>query len=95
MSRTKPVDVICQHLTDGTVIPMRIRVVDEEGERRVFNISAYKDLSGQGARTMPDGIYVSNDIMVFECHIVIQDQRKSLYLYYFPAKMQWAISIIS
>ena len=52
----KRVDVICQHSRDGEVIPLRIRVCDEEGELHAYTIKGYKDLSGRGAYTTRDGI---------------------------------------
>ena len=37
-------DVICQHKTDGTIIPLKIRITDEDGEYQVYNIKSYKDV---------------------------------------------------
>ena len=41
-SNRTAVDVICRHSTDGTLIPMRIRVKDVEGEYHIYNIKEYK-----------------------------------------------------
>lgn len=30
--KSKAIDVICQHSKDGTIIPLRIRFVDDNGE---------------------------------------------------------------
>ena len=43
MQRAVPVDVICQHSRDGSLIPIRVRVVDEEGEFQSYTIKGYKD----------------------------------------------------
>ena len=47
-------DVICQHKTDGTIIPLKIRITDEAGEYQVYNIKSYKDVSNRTAYTMPN-----------------------------------------
>lgn len=38
MGQNQFVDVICQHKTDGTIIPLRIRVKDEDGIYQEFNL---------------------------------------------------------
>ena len=45
-------DVICQHKTDGTIIPLKIRITDEDGEYQVYNIKSYKDVSNRTAYTL-------------------------------------------
>ena len=37
-------DVICQHKIDGRIIPIKIRILDEDGEYQVYNIRSYKDV---------------------------------------------------
>ena len=44
----QPVDVICQQNRDGTMIPLRVRLTDEEGATQTYTIKEYKDLSHQG-----------------------------------------------
>lgn len=91
MKRTK-IDVICQHSADGTIIPLRIRFPDENGERQTFNIQGYRDLSHQGARTMPDGVYVSNETLIFECKIIVHNQQRIINLYYEPRSLKWEMT---
>jgi len=45
-------DVICQHKTDGTIIPLKIRIADEDGEYQIFNIKSYKVLSDHKEHTL-------------------------------------------
>ena len=94
MSRKiEKIDVICQHSCDGSVIPLRVRVTDEEGERHIFTIKEYKNLSGDGAYTTPDGVYVTNDIMVFDCTITVFEAKKQIRLYYEVSKSRWAMVV--
>ena len=88
----KPVDVICQHSRDGTIIPLRVRIQDEEGEYQAYTIKGYKDLSHSGARTMPDGVYVADDSLIFECRITVFDRIKVIRLYYRPSDTVWRMT---
>ena len=37
----KPIDVICQLSRDGKITPMKIRVIDEDGEYQEYKIKGY------------------------------------------------------
>ena len=82
METLRPVDVICQHSADGKVIPLQIRLTDEDGFKQTYRIKDYRDRSNQGAHQMPDGVFVHDGIMVFECHIVVFDRLRLIRLYY-------------
>ncbi|MCR4643691.1 MAG: hypothetical protein K5697_16900 [Lachnospiraceae bacterium] len=88
----KAVEVICQHGKDGEIVPMRIRLTDEDGLKQAFRIKEYRDLSHLGTRTMPDGVYVTDKILVYECRILVFDRLRMVRLYYDPAAMIWKMS---
>ena len=88
----RKVDVICQHSSDGTVIPLRIRLMDDDGEMQIYNIQEYKDISHKGCYTTPDGIYVTKPDFVFECKIVVIDTVKRISLYYCPSSAVWTMT---
>ena len=92
LERIKPVDVICQHSTDGTIVPLRIRLTDEDGMKQTYTIKGYRDLSHQGTRMMPDGVYVSNNTLIYECRIVVFDRFRVIRLYYEPGKTIWKMT---
>ena len=50
------IDVICQHTKDRRIIPMRIRLTDEDGVIQTYNIKSYKDVTTHGSYVMPNGI---------------------------------------
>ena len=85
------VDVISIHYKDGQIVPLRIRVEDEDGEEHTYSIKDYKDLSGRGAYTTSDGIYVTDRILHFECRIVVLGQIRRLRLYYHRNTEIWTI----
>ena len=64
-SDLQPVDVICQHSRDGKITPMKIRIIDEDGVFQEYKIKGYRDLTGHGARTLPDGVYVNSFVCLF------------------------------
>ena len=85
------VDVICQHSRTGEVIPLRLRVCDEEGELHAYTIKSYKDLTGRGAYTTKDGIYVTDRMRVYECHIQVLGRIRTVRLYYDHVRNLWAM----
>lgn len=84
-----PVDVICQHTKDGALIPMRLRMRDEEGVYQIYNIKEYKDVSHRGTRTLPDGVFITNNTFAFECRILVFGVKKLIRLYYDPHSTVW------
>ncbi len=84
-----PVDLICAHLRDGSISPIRIRVIDEDGQRQTYSIKEYRELSHQGARIMPDGVYVTNNTLIFECKIEVFGNSKTIRLYNTPPSLDW------
>ena len=88
----KVIDVICQHSRDGTVIPLRVRIVDDDGEVQTYTIKGYKDVSHQGTRTMPDGMYVTDKTFVYECNIMAFGRRRMIRLYYEPSGTVWKMT---
>ena len=75
-------DVICQHKIDGSIIPLKIRITDEDGEYQVYNIKSYKDVSNRTAYTMPNGTSVTpaNHLWKFECKISVFNTLKRIQL---------------
>ena len=62
------IDLICQHCTDGRIIPIRFRVCDEDGEQREFNIKSYREKSEYG-------------LISFECNIVVHNRSKRVVIF--------------
>lgn len=88
----RKVDVICQHSRDGTMIPIKVRFVDEDGEYQTYRIKGYRDLSHQGTREMPDGVFVSNRTFIYECSIMAFGRKRMIRLYYEPSGTVWKMT---
>ncbi len=86
-----PLDVICQHSRDGTVIPLKIRLQDEEGQFQTFRIRGYRRMAPKGAYAASGGVYVTNEIQIFECRILVFGQERVVRLYYDAGKGSWRI----
>ena len=85
-------DVICQHSSGGEIIPLRIRI-KEDDEYHTFTIKGYKNVSTNGAYTTPDDVYVTSNIMVFECLIDVFGQRKSIRFYFNKNSVEWSVVV--
>lgn len=90
--RAAPVDVICAYFRDGTVEPLRIRVKGDDGINQAYKIYSFRDVSHQGTRQVPNGAYVSDRALVFECIIIVFGVKKRVVLYYEPANPIWKIT---
>ncbi len=85
------VDVICQHNKDGEIIPLRLRLTDEEGERHAYTIKSYRDMSERGAYTTQDGIYVTDQLLVFVCKVAVFGRMQNVRLYYDRTSQIWSM----
>jgi len=82
------IDVICQHNKDSSMVPIKLRLTDEDGERQTFQVRKYRDLtyyvSNEG------GIKKArNDIWKFECHILVFTQERSIIISYNAKENIW------
>ncbi len=71
------VDVICEHKSDGSIIPLRFQILDEDGAYQRFNIKGYKLNEVDGAYTTKDCLYVSRGTNIYECKIDVLGYKKS------------------
>ncbi len=90
--QNKAIDVICQHTREGNMIPIKIRIRDDEGEFQTYVVKDYKDLSHKGAFTMPNGIRATNTIFPFECKIIVFGRERIVHLYYNSGDHIWRMN---
>ena len=88
----KKIDMICEHKKDGTMIPIKFRVIDDDGLLHEYRIRAYRDLSYKGPYEMPNGIIATSTIFPFECKIDCFGREKVLLLYYNCDQHVWTLS---
>ncbi len=94
MNRRFPVDVILQHNIDGTIIPIKLRFTSEEGDRQEYIVRGYRDLKGE-SRTMPDGVTVSGEDLVYQCKLIVNNQQRMIYLHRKPDGSSWFMTVMN
>ena len=88
----KNIDVICMHTMDAQIIPLKIRLKDEDGMYQTFLIREYKDLSSKGCYTLGNGIMVNGiDIISFEIKIQVFNQLKTMKISYHKRENVWRL----
>lgn len=88
------IDVICQHTNDGNIIPLRIRIKDEDNIFQTFNIKGYKELSSPGKYVSPYGTISHGHIWIFLCNIQVLDTQRKIELLYNSNENLWRMSKI-
>ncbi len=87
------VDVICEHKSDGSIIPIRFQILDEDGSYQRFTVKGYRLNEITGAFTSRDHLFVTNDTKIFECKIEVLGYKKTVRLYFFANNMQWKLGV--
>ena len=83
------VDVICQHSRDGTIIPMKLRVADEDGAFQTYLIRSYKDITNYGEADNQKVATAINHIWTFDCVILVFGQERRIRLLYNSFENLW------
>ena len=95
MAKRESIDVICQHSKDGTVIPLKIRVQDKDGEYQAYAIQGFQEQEHRGGITTKDGVYISSHVTVYECQITTFGYRRRIRLYYDEQSGIWSMCGLS
>lgn len=85
------IDVICQHTRDGSIIPLRIRMLDEDGQFQTFTIKSYNDYSYKGEFiTLPNQVVVNAlNSWIFRCQIQVLNRLQTITIYYNKGERKW------
>lgn len=87
------VDVICQHKADGEIIPLRFRLMNEDGMYETYTIKGYRQIFRKDVYTTPDGLTVCSSDNVYECRVVILEMYRTVRLYFNKLNCHWRIAI--
>ena len=91
MNARQQIDVICQFKKDGTIIPIKMRLQDENGETQSYVIQGYIEYPPGSNYTIPGGFSATNTIHVFKCKILCFGTEKILYIYYNSSNSTWSL----
>ncbi len=90
-SAGKNIDMICQHNSDGSIIPIKIRMEDDDGMMQEYKVRAYKDLQYKG--NTPDvGHMHTYGIFPFDVKIESFGRERTLSLFYNSYEHTWTLS---
>ena len=89
--KDRTADVICQHRRDGSIIPLKIRFTDDDGEFQTYQIRAYKDLTHPGDIALPNGVRTLTKHWSFECKIVVFERERRMKLFYDSDSGIWQV----
>lgn len=88
----QPIDVICQHTTDGKLIPIRIRLTDEDGQRQCFNVKGYRDYSDSKLKNDITGNPISTaDIWAFDLRFQAFGTNRVIRVFYHLRSCVWTL----
>ena len=86
----QPVDVICQFCRDGSIIPLKLRVQDEEQVYQTYTIKSYKTLMSNTI-TLPSEQIVTSNMVRFDCKIEVFGMERRIILHYNKSQLMWNV----
>lgn len=86
-------DVICQHTKDGKLIPLKLRIEDDDGELQSYSIRSYRPLSVGGDVVLPNEVTVAKSIYRYECKLCIWGREKIINLFYHAYEKVWYVEM--
>ncbi|MDD6400605.1 MAG: hypothetical protein PUG10_03225 [Lachnospiraceae bacterium] len=75
---------------DGTIIPIKLRVQDDESTYQIYSIREYKELDSDTIVLSNETIVTSN-IMRYDCKIEVFGMLKRIVLHYNKSQVKWYI----
>ncbi len=86
----KPIDVICQHRTDGAILPIKIKCADDDGEYQVYRILSFRELTpGEATFTLPNAVNATRILRRFDCKIRVFGKERIISLLYNTTTGRW------
>lgn len=90
----KTADVYCVHQRDGSIIPIRIRIEDEDGESQSYLVKGYRQIDFEGNTILPSGVGAgSNTNLSYECKIMVFDKERRVRLLYRKFDGKWIVCV--
>ncbi|MCR5639893.1 MAG: hypothetical protein K6G04_00920 [Lachnospiraceae bacterium] len=82
----KSLDVICQHKQNGDIIPLKIRLQDEDGEYQAYTVKAYR-CTNLNKTINPQ----RQSVVTFECKITAFGREHVIGISYSFADGLWKV----
>ncbi len=93
----KEIDVICEHKVGGSIIPLKLRFEDEEGEFQCYAVRGYRQLNSatkemSTEEAIAQGI-ISGHLLYFDVKVAVFGREKTLRLIYSPHNGIWRLDM--
>lgn len=85
----KKLDIICQHKLNGEIIPIKIRLTDEDGEMHTYLVKAYKVIERPCDGCLPNHVKTTMSIWTFECKISVFEKQQIIRIHYNVYQGRW------
>lgn len=86
----KPIEVICQHKTDGAIWPIKIKCADEDGEYQVYRILSFRECApGEASFPLPSSVSATKFLRRFDCKIHVFGKERAVSLLYNVTTGRW------
>lgn len=89
----KSADVICQHTKEGKLIPLKLRIEDDDGELQNYSIRSYRPMSVGRDVVLPNEVTVAKSIYRYECKLCIWGREKIINLFYHAYEKVWYVEM--
>lgn len=89
LPQRREVSVICQHKTDGTIIPIKFKLEEKDGTVQMFKINKYSVVSTPGEYRMPNMVKINSKAWCFDCMITVLGSESNAKLYYYTDNLKW------
>ena len=87
-----PIEVICQHKTNGTILPIKIKCADEYGEYQVYRILSFRECApGESSFKLPNAVNATRILRRFDCKIHVFGKEKPVTLLYNTTTGTWEL----
>lgn len=87
----KFIDVICQYSKDGKIIPLRVKLQDDDGIYHEYNIKKYKEITHAGDFRTPYGFFSHSLNWEFLCQIQVINRMITIHLFFNGSDQVWRV----
>ena len=85
------IDVICQYTKEGNIIPMRLRVQDEDGLFKTYSVKSYREKTQAENGKTPYGTIKHGQNWSFECTIQVVNKILTVELFFNGKDNLWKV----
>lgn len=86
------IEVICQFTRDALIIPIKLKITDEDGVSQEYVIKAYKESPFGRDTILPNGVHVKSHLRIFDCQINSFGKTITLRIFFNAKECLWKIA---